>query len=126
MIKNKNLRNDNILKKFNISHKVLAASMLILFSGLLIFFDEGGSFMYGIPREFIIPIYILQLSLAPLYLKRYKSAYILGIITAIFVAFTYRDNSLIARTIPILQYFLSFATLLAYRETLEITKKISN
>ena len=125
-MKNKNRRNNNILEKFNISYKVLIASMLIFFSGLLIFFDEGGSFMYGIPREFIIPIYILQLSLAPLYLKRYKSVYMLGIITAIFVAFTYRDNSLIARTIPILQYFIAFSTLLAYRETLEITKKISN
>ena len=125
-MKNKNRRNNNILEKFNISYKVLIASMLIFFSGLLIFFDEGGSFMYGIPREFIIPIYILQLSLAPLYLKRYKSVYILGIITAIFVAFTYRDNSLIARTIPILQYFIGFSTLLAYRETLEITKKISD
>ena len=100
--------------------------MLIFFSGLLIFFDEGGSFMYGIPREFIIPIYILQLSLAPLYLKRYKNVYILGIITAIFIAVTYRDNSLIARTIPIIQYFIGFSTLLAYRETLEITKKISD
>jgi hypothetical protein len=117
--------NGNILKKFNISQKVLAASMLMFFSGLLIFFDESGSFMYGIPRELIIPIYLLQLLLAPLYLKRYKTAYIIGIITAIFVAFTYRDNSLIARTIPIIQYFLGFSTFLAYRETLEITKRIS-
>lgn len=125
-MKNKNRRNNNILEKFNISYKVLIASMLIFFSGLLIFFDEGGSFMYGIPREFIIPIYILQLSLAPLYLKRYKNVYILGIITAIFIAVTYRDNSLISRTIPIIQYFIGFSTLLAYRETLEITKKISD
>tara|TARA_Y100001949_G_scaffold175608_1_gene185829 strand:+ start:1173 stop:1427 length:255 start_codon:yes stop_codon:yes gene_type:complete len=75
--------------------------------------------MYGIPNELIVPIYITQLALTPAYLKRNKFAYILGMIIAVFVALTYRDATTIARTIPILQYFLAFFSLLAYREIKE-------
>ena len=71
------------MSDYGITQKVLTATILVFFSGVLIFFDEGGSFMYGIPREFIIPIYLIQISLAPLYLKKYKSAYLVGVIVAL-------------------------------------------
>ena len=103
----------------NISQKVLTSSIFVFFSGFLIFLDSGGFFMYGIPNELIVPIYITQLALAPAYLKRNRFAYILGMIIAVFVALTYRDATTIARTIPILQYFLAFFSLLAYREIKE-------
>ena len=103
----------------NISQKVLTSSIFVFFSGFLIFLDSGGFFMYGIPNELIVPIYITQLALTPAYLKRNEFAYILGMIIAVFVAFTYRDATTIARTIPILQYFLAFFSLLAYREIKE-------
>ncbi len=103
----------------NISQKVLTSSIFVFFSGFLIFLDSGGFFMYGIPNELIVPIYITQLALTPAYLKRNKFAYILGMIIAVFVALTYRDATTIARTIPILQYFLAFFSLLAYREIKE-------
>ena len=93
--------------------------MLVLFSGLLIFVDQGGDFMYGIPRELIVPIYIIQLCLVPAYLRKYKYAYIIGAILSIFIAFTYRDATIIARFIPILQYFLVYFSILAYREIKE-------
>ena len=76
--------------------------------------------MYGIPIELILPIYIIQLALIPAYLKRYEVAYIIGMIVAIFVALTYRDATTIARTIPILQYFLAFFSFLAYKEIKEL------
>ena len=104
----------------NISQKVLTSSIFVFFSGFLIFLDTGGFFMYGIPNELIVPIYITQLALTPAYLKRNKFAYILGMIIAVFVALTYRDATTIARTIPILQYFLAFFSLLAYREVKEL------
>ena len=44
----------------------------------------------------------------------------IGIGIAIFVALTYRDATTIARTIPIVQYFLTFFSLLAYREIKEV------
>ena len=94
----------------NISQKVLTSSIFVFFSGFLIFLDSGGFFMYGIPNELIVPIYITQ---------RNKYAYILGMIIAVFVALTYRDATTIARIIPILQYFLAFFSLLAYREIKE-------
>ena len=97
----------------NISQKVLTSSIFVFFSGFLIFLDTGGFFMYGIPNELIVPIYITQLALTPAYLKRNEFAYILGMIIAVFVAFTYRDATTIARIIPILQYFLAFFSLLA-------------
>ena len=75
--------------------------------------------MYGIPNELILPIYILQLSLVPVYLKRYEIGYIIGIVVSVFIALTYRDATTLARTIPILQYFLTFFSLLAYREIKE-------
>ena len=103
----------------NISQKVLTSSIFVFFSGFLIFLDSGGFFMYGIPNELIVPIYITQLALTPAYLKRNKYAYILGMIIAVFVALTYRDATTIARIIPILQYFLAFFSLLAYREIKE-------
>ena len=76
--------------------------------------------MYGIPNELILPVYIIQLALVPVYLKRYKIGYIIGIGIAIFVALTYRDATALARTIPIIQYFLTFFSLLAYREIKEV------
>ena len=103
----------------NISQKVLTSSIFVFFSGFLIFLDTGGFFMYGIPNELIVPIYITQLALTPAYLKRNKYAYILGMIIAVFVALTYRDATTIARIIPILQYILAFFSLLAYREIKE-------
>ena len=122
MTKNSGGPLNKIMLDNGITQKVLTATILVFFSGVLIFFDEGGNFMYGIPRELIIPIYLIQISLAPLYLKKYKSAYLVGIIVAVFVAFTYRDATILARTIPILQYFLGFFSILAYREITEITK----
>ena len=104
----------------NISQKVLTATIFLFFSGILIFLDVGGAFMYGIPNELILPVYIIQLALVPVYLKRYKIGYIIGIGIAIFVALTYRDATTIARTIPIVQYFLTFFSLLAYREIKEV------
>ena len=47
-------------------------------------------------------------------------AYIIGMIVAIFVALTYRDATTIARTIPILQYFLAFFSFLSYKEIKEL------
>ena len=55
----------------------------------------------------------------PAYLKKYEIGYIIGIIISIFVAFSYRDATTLARTIPIIQYFLTFFSLLAYREIKE-------
>tara|TARA_B100001750_G_scaffold29411_1_gene19876 strand:- start:30 stop:416 length:387 start_codon:yes stop_codon:yes gene_type:complete len=104
----------------NISQKVLTSTIFLFFSGTLIFLDTGGSFMYGVPIELILPIYIIQLALIPAYLKRYEVAYIIGMIVAIFVALTYRDATTIARTIPILQYFLAFFSFLAYKEIKEL------
>ena len=108
-----------ILVNNNISQKVLTATIFLFFSGVLIFLDIGGAFMYGIPNELILPIYILQLSLVPVYLKRYEIGYIIGIVVSVFIALTYRDATTLARTIPILQYFLTFFSLLAYREIKE-------
>ena len=108
-----------ILVNDNISQKVLTATIFLFFSGVLIFLDIGGAFMYGIPNELILPIYILQLSLVPVYLKRYEIGYIIGIVVSVFIALTYRDATTLARTIPILQYFLTFFSLLAYREIKE-------
>ena len=88
----------------NISQKVLTSTIFLFFSGTLIFLDTGGSFMYGVPIELILPIYIIQLALIPAYLKRYEVAYIIGMIVAIFVALTYRDATTIARTIPTVSY----------------------
>ena len=76
--------------------------------------------MYGIPNELILPVYIIQLALVPVYLKRYKIGYVVGIGVSIFVALAYRDATTLARTIPILQYFLTFFSLLAYREIKEV------
>tara|TARA_B100000029_G_scaffold508496_1_gene595541 strand:+ start:55476 stop:55862 length:387 start_codon:yes stop_codon:yes gene_type:complete len=108
-----------IFSNNNISQKVLTATIFLFFSGILIFLDVGGKFMYGIPTELILPIYIIQLALVPAYLKKYEIGYIIGIIISIFVAFSYRDATTLARTIPIIQYFLTFFSLLAYREIKE-------
>jgi len=59
----------------NISQKVLTSTIFLFFSGTLIFLDTGGSFMYGVPIELILPIYIIQLALIPAYLKRYEYEY---------------------------------------------------
>ena len=64
---------------------VYALASFLFFSGFLIFLDVGGAFMYGIPNELILPIYIIQLALVPVYLKRYKIGYIIGIGIALFV-----------------------------------------
>ena len=39
----------------NISQKVLTSTIFLFFSGTLIFLDTGGSFMYGVPIELILP-----------------------------------------------------------------------
>ena len=109
-----------ILANNNISQKVITATIFLFFSGILIFLDVGGAFMYGIPDELVLPVYIIQLALVPVYLKRYKMGYVVGIGVSIFVALAYRDATTLARTIPILQYFLTFFSLLAYREIKEV------
>ena len=70
---NKTIR--QIFANNNISQKVLTATIFLFFSGILIFLDVGGAFMYGIPNELILPIYIIQLALEPVYLKRNKNVY---------------------------------------------------
>jgi len=115
---NKTIR--QILTNNNISQKVITATIFLFFSGILIFLDVGGAFMYGIPNELILPIYVIQLALVPVYLKKYEIGYIIGIGVSVFVALTYRDATTLARTIPILQYFLTFFSLLAYREIREL------
>jgi len=98
------------------SQKVTVSTMLLLFSALLIYFDNSGAFIGGIPRETIVVVELIFLSLIPLYLKRIRAGYIIGMLVAGFVAFSYRGE-FFGPAIPILQYFLGFFSILALIET---------
>lgn len=98
------------------SQRVVVSTMLLLFSAFLIYFDNAGAFIGGIPRQSIIVVELLLLSLIPLYLRRIRIGYVVGILIAGFVAFSYRGE-FFGPAIPILSYFLAFFSLLAFIET---------
>lgn len=105
-----------VVRKMRSSQKVTISTMLLLFSALLIYFDNSGAFIEGIPRETIVVVELIFLSLIPLYLKRIRAGYIIGMLVAGFVAFSYRGD-FFGPAIPIFQYFLGFFSILALIET---------
>lgn len=110
-----------ILESWGLSTRVISATMLLLFSGLLIYFDLDGTFVGGIPKETIVVTELIYLLLVPLYLKRVRPAYVVGTVMAAFIAFGYRGGYL-GPVIPMLQYFLGFFSMISFTETTKMRK----
>ena len=95
------------------------ATLLLIFSAVLVFFDPTASLILGIPRQVLTILAVTYAVLVPLYVIKNRAAYMIGIILAAFVIFFYRTRipSPSLPVVPILQYFLGFFTLLSFAQT---------
>lgn len=96
-----------------------AATVLLIFSAVLVFFDPTASLIFDIPRQGLTILVVIYAVLVPLYIIKNRAAYMIGIIIAAFVIFFYRTRipSPSLPIVPILQYFLGFFTLISFAQT---------
>jgi hypothetical protein len=105
-----------LFTRYKLTQKNIVTLLLSFFSGLLIYFDIGGYFVLGIPRETVLAASFLYLLLIPLYIRKIRESFLLVAFLALFVAFFYRGESF-GPLIPIMNYFLTFFSALSYRDT---------